>query len=382
MAQVCALCVCEPICPSHLNSVLSYQPLARSLPVLTTVSHGLSLPLSVLTFFYSQQTRVELPHPSRGGSEGYHPTHRVDALAAAAQGIPVAPSPKSLQRWTFNGTGRKRKRGNAGATNLRGEHQLLLLVYRLTYPKATADEVRTFIALHSANPRIYSRLDITKRETELGFKRKKGSTTAFQAFTPVNVARRHNFWTMAYPFGVLGTPRGCLIDIDEAGLWLEKKQCAFGKAVHSVRVRAPGVYGHGEKWTLILGVDCAGHKWFRFAKVPGTTTAIFHTFVRDQILADPAVAASAPRTLMWDNLSAHRNAVVYNTVTGAGHRVLQRPPYRPVDGPIEYIFNQLQNQLTLRAGEISDDVTFSALVHSILTNLGGFDATFVHCGYV
>ena len=58
--------------------------------------------------------------------------------------------------------------------------------------------------------------------------------------------------------------------------------------------------------------------------------------VPDQILADPAVAASAPRTLMWDNLSAHRNAMVYNTVTGAGHRVLQRPPYRPVDGPIEY----------------------------------------------
>ena len=62
--------------------------------------------------------------------------------------------------------------------------------------------------------------------------------------------------------------------------------------------------------------------------------------------------------------------------------MLQRPPYRPVDGPIEYIFNQLQNQLTLRAGEISDDVTFSALVYSILTNLSGFDATFVHCGYV
>lgn len=83
----------------------------------------------------------------------------------------MTPSPSSLQRWTFNGTGRKRKRGNVGATNLRGEHQLLLVVYRLTYPKATADEVRTFIALHSANPRIYSRPDITKRETELGFKR-------------------------------------------------------------------------------------------------------------------------------------------------------------------------------------------------------------------
>lgn len=63
--------------------------------------------------------------------------------------------------------------------------------------------------------------------------------------------------------------------------------------------------------------------------MPDTTTAIFQSFVRDQILANPAMAASAPRTL-----------------------------------------------------EISGDVTFGALVHSILTNLGGFDATFVHCGYV
>ena len=189
------------------------------------------------------------------------------------------------------------------------------MVYRLTYPKATADEVRTFIALHSANPRIYSHPDITKRETELGFKPKKGSTTAFQAFTPVNVARRHNFWTMAYPFGVLGTPRGCLIDIDEAGLWLEKKQRAFGKAVHSVRVRAPGVYGHGEKWTLILGVDCAGNKWFRFAKVPGTTTAIFQSFVRDQILADPTVGVGSSHTHVGQPLCAPQRRGVQH-----GHR--------------------------------------------------------------
>ena len=305
----------------------------------------------------------------------------MDALNAGQAGVPVTPSHRSLDRWRINGTARLRQTGNAPATNLHGEHQLLLVIFRLVYPKALADEIRTFILNFSVNPKLYSRQDISKREKELGLTRKKGSTTAFQAFTPINLARRQNFWHMAYPIGVRGTPRAQLIDIDECGMWLEKKQRAFGKALHNVRVRAPGVYGHGEKWTLIMGIDCADRVWVRLAKASGTTTAIFNNFVLNTILADPAVAASAPRTLMWDNLSAHKSAVVFNTVTFAGHRVLLRPPYHPVDGPIGYVFNQLQNQLTLRAGEITDDLSFSNLVQNIIANLQGFDATFVHCGY-
>jgi hypothetical protein len=293
--------------------------------------------------------------------------------------VPVAPSRTTLRRWgNAPNLDRKEQTGNAPAKNLRGEHQFLLVACRLIHPKATADEVIRFIAFYSANPVIYSRQDISKREKELGFTRKCGSTTAFQAFTPFNLLRRQNFWGLPFPFGVVGIPRALLIDIDECGLWLEKKVRGHGKAIAGVRVRAPGVYGHGEKWSLILGIDCSGMRWVRLAKVAGTTVEIFDEYVRTILNSLPA---GLQRTLMWDNLTAHNCAQVYNRVVTSGHRVLRRPAYRPVDGPIEYVFNQLQCRLTNRIDEVTDDMSFNTVVHDIITNLTGFDATFVHCGY-
>ena len=134
---------------------------------------------------------------------------------------------------------------------------------------------------------------------------------------------------------MIGTPRAFLIDIDEAGIWLEKCNRKRGKAFTGVRVREPGPYGHGDKWTLILGIDCSGMKWFRFEKVAGTSVETFDSFVNTIVQQLPA--AGPRRTFMWDNLTAHHSARVFNTVTRAGHRVLPRPPYRPVDGPIEYV---------------------------------------------
>jgi hypothetical protein len=44
-----------------------------------------------------------------------------------------------------------------------------------------------------------------------------GSTLAFQALTPINLAKRNLFWTTPHPTGIQGTPVAGLIDIDEAG---------------------------------------------------------------------------------------------------------------------------------------------------------------------
>ena len=149
------------------------------------------------------QPRVEPPLAAAGGSTGYSVEHRQDALAAAAAGREdlVTPSRQSIDRWTANGVQRKKQTGNAPPLNLRGEHQFLLVVFRIMNPKGSADEAIAFIATHSTNPRIYSREDITKRETELGFTCKAGSTTAFQAFTPRNMHRSRSFWSTAHPTG-------------------------------------------------------------------------------------------------------------------------------------------------------------------------------------
>ena len=49
------------------------------------------------------------------------------------------------------------------------EDELLLIIYRLAYPKAMAAEIIVFIALESTNHRIYSHQDISRAETRLGF---------------------------------------------------------------------------------------------------------------------------------------------------------------------------------------------------------------------
>uniref|UniRef100_A0A7S2GES8 Integrase catalytic domain-containing protein n=1 Tax=Octactis speculum TaxID=3111310 RepID=A0A7S2GES8_9STRA len=158
-------------------------------------------------------------------------------------------------------------------------------------------------------------------------------------------------------------------------------QIAFmEKPWSGVAVQQPGVYAHGEKWTLIVAIDCNRVLGFHLEKVAGTTVEIFDNFLRSKVI--PSLVVGGPtRTFMWDNLGAHLSAVVYNTIMFAGHRVIQRPPYRPVDGPIEYIFNQLQNGLKSMMHEISSDSDFRSAVQTILSNVSVLDQTFVHCGY-
>ena len=335
-----------------------------------------------------QTPRVERPHPRTGGSGGYSPPYRIDAVRAyqAGRSDLVTAVVRSIRRWIVD-PDRKTQTGNAPARNLRGEHQFLLVFYRTVYPKATADEIITFIAKNSSDGAVYSRQDISKREGELGLSRKVGSTTAYQAFTPEALMRKQIFWTSGYPYGIVGTLRQLLVDIDEAGFWLETCNRRRGKAVSFRRVREAGPYGHGEKWTLILAIDCAGHRWAQFARMPGTTVEIYDAFIRS-IISSPllGVPVGSPgfvqRTFMHDNLSAHHATVVHNTITAAGHRVLSRPPYRPHDGPIEYQFNILEQGMCQRVHHIHNDDDMVRELHAILANMGaGFDATFVHCGY-
>lgn len=46
-----------------------------------------------------------------------------------------------------------------------------------------------------------------------------------------------------------------------------------------------------------------------------------------------------------DNLMTHKNPVVIQTILAAGHCIVYRAPYYPVDGPIKYVFNLIQQQL-------------------------------------
>ena len=77
-----------------------------------------------------------------------------------------------------------------------------------------------------------------------------------------------------------------------------------------------------------------------------------------------------------DNLNSHKNPMVLNLITGAGHRYLFRAPYWSVDGPIEYVFNTIHTHLLLFFTEIHDLVQLENCLNEIINDIGGFERYF------
>mgnify|MGYP003325157095 FL=1 len=114
-----------------------------------------------------------LPDPSRGGCTGYSMPYRTQAVVDYLRGdYRGAAHVKSVRRWLAR-IAPLHKTGGRTATVLRGEHQLLLVRYRLAYPKAVAAEIIGFIGTRSQQPCIQ---DMSRAEKRLG--------SRFQAITP------------------------------------------------------------------------------------------------------------------------------------------------------------------------------------------------------
>ena len=177
--------------------------------------------------------------------------------------------------------------GNRRARVLRGADLVLLAYYRTVFPKALLSEIAAFLwnawGRFQNPPVLYSLPDISKADFRLGLTRKKGSTTAYQAYLPRNILRRRAFWLEPWPYGIADVPAHDMVDIDEAGIFLETANRSYGKAVVNARVRQAGNYGHSEKWTLIMAV--AGRpgqhdRYAEFMKRPGTDIVVFANFVQ------------------------------------------------------------------------------------------------------
>ena len=85
--------------------------------------------------------------------------------------------------------------------------------------------------------------------------------------------------------------------------------------------------------------------------------------------------------------SLHRNQIVFQMIHAAGHRLVLRAPYHPFDGPIEYVFNTLQQGLTAalyRVGHDNPAVAYANLVrevNNIIRRMVDFSGYFIHCGF-
>jgi transposase len=108
----------------------------------------------------------------------------------------------------------------------------------------------------------------------------------------------------------------------------------------------------------------------------GTDQETFADFINEvlQSLKVSNLENDQHRVLLWDNLSAHMTALVYNTVHGRPtpnvFTIIPRPPYQPKYGPTEYHFAELCARLRQR---VQPDWTRDILkleILNILSELG------------
>ena len=144
-------------------------------------------------------------HPSRGGSNGFPVTERQLLCNMWLLGLPVPRSRvRSIQRWLKNGVLPLRQTGNRGSSVIRGEHLFLLTVFKKIYPHASRSEGACFVASHSTDGRVLTDAEVTRAMRLLNMTRKKGSTRAYQAFTPKNMYCHFCFWNFKAPGGIYG----------------------------------------------------------------------------------------------------------------------------------------------------------------------------------
>ena len=269
-------------------------------------------------------------------------------------------------------------------TILVGFMSLLLVYFRLAFPKCTAAEMNAF--LFNATPplterRFYSGSEITRCEDRMGFARKRGSTTARQAALHENRAKMHMYKNHNYPAGVADISLDDMIDWDQAGIFYETCDRGIGKAHLSRRVVEDGPYGHSEKFTLTLGIGGNGDRWMWFQRKAGTSIEDILDVVNEMMDDLPDGNQVRRRCFLCDNLASHKNPLVRNAVVARGHRLVLRPPYAPWVAPIEYVFNVIEQQLALAMHTINGPGELEEFINMVVLNMGGFRPFFEHCGY-
>ncbi len=190
-----------------------------------------------------------------------------------------------------------------------------------------------------------------------------------------------------------------MVNIDEFGLHLNAANKKYGSSPRGLEIRELGNYDRGVfNLTILLAVETGDptipdgdigsvsnpRVSGRVNAVAGTSAKAYCTFFEHVLDTYDAINDPAQRrTLIHDNLLAHKALEVYEAVRDRGHRVVCCPPYRPQDGPVEFAINQVCCGIESRWSEVSDLPTMQTLVKELIdVGISGMDATFVKCRYI
>lgn len=283
-----------------------------------------------------------------------------------------------------------RPTGNNHAHVLRHDDLIMLAIWRVLYPRATHAETNAFLWEANGRTRLYDPSQLSRAEQRLGLSMKRGSVTARQAMLPENLQKRWNYWNCAFPFGIADIRRRDIIDLDEAGIFVETCQRSRGKAATIARVRDIGAYGHSERVNVLMAItgerqcerqDGTPNRWVRTWTQGGTTIEIFRMFVVEILDSIERGSPERRRVFTMDNLASHRNILIQQLIRSRGHRLVLRAPYYPVDGPIEYVFNTLQAALTLAMYRVDNRAQLEAELCAIIRLQTDYAKYFINCGF-
>ena len=102
----------------------------------------------------------------------------------------------------------------------------------------------------------------------------------------------------------------------------------------------------GRKYTVLLAVSRDPDlvmRWWRYWTNGGTTLERFQDSIKlilDDLHQNPQTTGG-PLLFMMGNLIVHKHAAIVNMIYNAGHRLVYRTPYWPINGAIEYVFNTI-----------------------------------------
>ena len=297
--------------------------------------------------------------------------------------------------------------GNKPREGVTGISQLLLVVCITIWPTATHDEIAHFIYREGGG--LISNPVISKRMKELDITRVKVSTEAYQAFLPANLRKEALFWSEPPPVGVVGVRRRQMINVDEFGMELNRTNRKYGWSINFIRIRTCGHYQRTTKLTVLLGIEAGDERlpahqtgsienparWIQVLRGTGTTAEVFAHFMqtivdsveeRSVTLRELDLPYENERYVLWDNLNSHNSPIVQMVLYGRPDRnvrfsSINRPPYQPKYGPIEYKICDVIHELQMDSQAEWDTDRLEQELVIAATRIGPFDDAFEHCGY-
>jgi len=132
--------------------------------------------------------------------------------------------------------------------------------------------------------------------------------------------------------------------------------------------------------TLAIYGDPAGERWLDFERKAGKTVEDCYQFILAILISIGRGTPLRRRMFTMDNLLAHKNRVVIDLILAWGHRFCFRAPYHPIDGAVDFVFNTVQHDLTIRLEDIKNGDDLRNEVYASIGAIDNFVNYFLNVG--